>query len=284
MPRSAISIGGADFVYSPKEIATKLKELISEPELNSLSLASKLAQTNLEKIISYVSLEVKIDFNNYKEPTLMRQIYRRMTSLQINSIEEYERYLFKKKKEVRILANHFLVCVTSFFRDKEAFETFKIHLYELLDSKKENDILRIWVAACATGEEVYTIGILILEYLEQKNINLKNSIFATDINQEVIDFARIGAYTESVLSIFSEELIKKFFSFENSLFHINKILKNIILFAKHDLTKDTPFLRLDIQAKIMSVFHYSLNYKGFLFLGKSESVRQSTNSIRCFHY
>lgn len=291
MPQSAISIGGADFIYSPKEIAEKLSDLITFPLSKTKEIAEKLTPTSLSVILEEVSKSVKIDFHNYKEPTLARQIIRRMTALNIDSIVEYHNYLTIKKNEVSILSNQFLICVTSFFRDPESFESLKIHLYGLLDKKQKNDTVRVWVPACATGEEAYTIGIIILEYLEVYKKNLRVSIFATDINLDSITTGRAGSFHESALAELNENLIYKYFVHEGENYVVGKNLKDIILFAKHNIAKDPPFLKLDmvscrnlliylkseVQQKLMSVFHYSLNYDGILFLGNSESIGTSTN-------
>lgn len=292
MPNAAIRIGGADFVLTPQEIASQLPSMIgSFPNHKADMLAKELPVSIQSSIIKEITAQTGMDFSSYKEATLARQVARRMATKQISNLEEYGEYLKSHREEVTDLANSFLICVTSFFRDPEAFEALDKLLREMVAKKKHGDDIRIWVPGCATGEEVYTIAILLSEICGQDISQFKVQIFATDINVEAVQIARAGTYPKSALSEMSENLINRYFTEQNGTYTISKSLKSMVLFARQDLTQDPPFVRLDLvscrnlliyfkpelQDVVMKVFHYGLLNNGVLFLGKSESVGKSTS-------
>lgn len=291
MPNAAIRVGGADLVLPPGEIATQLSSLISQPRATIIDEQDSLPPSTIRGIIHQIATHTGMDFTSYKDATLSRQIMRRMTAKQISSIEEYGKYLSKNDHELRELANNFLICVTSFFRDPDAFEAMGQHLKNLIEKKRPGDEIRIWMSGCASGEEVYSVAIILMEYLGERIIHHRIQLFATDINTDAIHTARTGAYPETALAEINDDLIKKYFTVQNGMYHVDKQLKDMILFARQDLTQDPPFVRLDmvccrnlliyfkpeLQEKVMKIFHYSLREDGILFLGRSESVGKCSN-------
>lgn len=290
MPNAAIRTGGADLVLPPSEIALHLNALISRPRATLAEEQDDLPASTMRGIIHQIASQTGMDFTSYKEATLSRQIIRRMMAKQIASIEDYGRYLNKNEQELRDLANNFLICVTSFFRDPEAFDALRKTLKLVLEKKQPGDDIRIWIPACATGEEVYSVAILLMEDLGERINQHRIQLFATDMNSDAVHTARTGIYPETALIDVRDNLIQKYFSVQNGMYLIDKRLKDMVLFARQDLTQDPPFVRLDmvccrnlliyfkpeLQEKVMKVFHYSLRDSGILFLGKSESVGKST--------
>ena len=290
MPNAAIRTGGADLVLPPSEIAMRLNALISRPRATLAEERDDLPPSTMRGIVHQIATQTGMDFTSYKEATLSRQIIRRMMAKQIASIEEYGKYLNKNEQELRDLANNFLICVTSFFRDPEAFDALRKTLKLVLEKKQPGEDIRIWIPACATGEEVYSVAILLMEDLGERINQHRIQLFATDMNTDAVHTARAGVYPETALIDVSDNLIQKYFSVQNGMYLIDKRLKDMILFARQDLTQDPPFVRLDmvccrnlliyfkpeLQEKVMKVFHYSLRDSGILFLGKSESVGKST--------
>lgn len=232
MPLSAIKEASVEFVFSPKEIAEKLTDCILNPKIISEKKVNSIDLKNFQELVKFISDKSKIDFTKYKENTLFRQLKRRMDSINIDLLQEYFKILNQNELEIKALANYFFVSVTSFFRDKIAFESLKSYLYKLLDQKKITDQLRVWVPACATGEEVYSIAILVLEYFEKNNIKFKTQIFATDISSTVIDKARIGFYQESEVSMFTEGMIQKYFTPEKKGYFVSNRVKDLIFVYK----------------------------------------------------
>lgn len=290
MPNAAIRIGGADLVLPPSEIAIQLNTIINRPRASLSEDQDDLTTSTFRGIIHQIATHTGMDFTSYKDATLSRQIMRRMTAKQIPNIEEYGKFLNKNEPELRELANNFLICVTSFFRDPDAFEILRKNLLTLLDKKSSGDDIRIWMPGCATGEEVYSVAIMLSEYLGERINKHRIQIFATDINTDAVHTARSGIYPETALTEINDALIKKYFTVQNGMYQVDKRLKDMILFARQDLTQDPPFVRLDmvscrnlliyfkpeLQDRVMKIFHYSLLENGLLFLGKSESVGKST--------
>ncbi len=290
MPNAAIRVGGADLVLPPSEIALQLSSLQSRPGTSLTEEQDELPPSTIRGIIHQIATHTSMDFTNYKDATLSRQIMRRMTAKQMPNIEEYGKFLNKNEPELRELANNFLICVTSFFRDPDAFETLRRYLKVLLNKKQFGEDIRVWMPGCASGEEVYSMAILLMEELGERVSQYRIQLFATDINTDAIHTARSGIYPETALAEINDELIKKYFSVQNGMYQVDKRLKEMILFARQDLTQDPPFVRLDmvscrnlliyfkpeLQDKVMKIFHYSLRENGLLFLGKSEAVGKST--------
>lgn len=285
MPNAAINIGGADLILSSSEIGPKLRSIISSPR-DSLLKENERSTSTLRNIIKQISINLNIDFSQYKEATINRQIARRMTAKQISDLESYEDFLSINPDELKELASNFLVCVTSFFRDPKAFAALRQQIKQSLAKKVPGSEFRIWVPACATGEEAYSIAIIVLEEIEASGNDYKLRIFATDINQESVKVARKGLYPESELSGIDENTISKYFTISGGMYLINKVVKDTVLFTKQNLVQDPPFMRLDmlscrnvliyfnldLQDNLLKLFHYCLHDNGILFLGISETT------------
>ena len=289
MPNAAIRIGGADLILPPSDIASQLSLIILRPR--SIEAEQSLVPSTIREIIQQIITSTGMDFTNYKEATLTRQITRRMAAKQIHTVESYGEYIANHPKELHELANNFLICVTSFFRDPQSFDAIKERIKVILDNKSTGSDIRIWVPGCATGEEVYSLAILINEEIESRRTNYRVQIFATDINNEAVITARAGVYPEAALAGLDDKIISKYFSIKNDMYVINKDIKDIVLFAKQNLVQDPPFVRLDLiscrnlliyfkselQENVMKLFHYCLRERGVLFLGQSETVGKQTD-------
>lgn len=298
MPHSAITAGVIDFILSPKEIALELARLSKHPFLQT-----NYAKTDTEELFDNNDADLKIilnqlhsstgvDFSAYKMNTIKRRIIRRMLLYKINTLKQYIKLLDKKNEEVDILFQDLLINVTSFFRDTETHTYLKEKLFpKLLQRKKKGESLRIWVAACATGQEVYSIAIMLLEVQENRTNKIPVQIFATDLSEQAISKARIGTYTQEELQTVSPNYIQRFFTKTNGNFRVNKSLREMCVFAPHNILTDPPFSKLDFisccnlfiyldttaQKKAVNTFHYALNDYGFLMLGKSENISHSAH-------
>lgn len=286
MPNAAIRAGGADLVLPPEEAGRELRQIIEKFRSRENEIPLEKPEEDFDEIIRLISGFTGINFEYYKEATLKRQIARRMATLHLESLHDYFNLIKNDTAEIADLTNSFLISVTGFFRDTDVFEIFNARLGELIKSKKDNSEFRVWIPACSTGEEVYSTAILILEHLEKLKKNLRVQIFATDVNQKVLNLARSGSYPENDLSEMNEDLVEKYFYYQNGSYKVNKDLKDLVLFAHHDIINNPPFLKLDLiccrnlliyfkselQSKIINIFHYSLKEGGMLFLGKSESI------------
>ncbi len=289
MPQSAIN-AGADLVLAPDEIARHLKSIVKRPRIYSDANAGSHDISPVELVIQRVFAKTGMDFSNYKTSTLSRQIERRMGVLQVQTLDEYLNLVDKNPSELDALAKSFLICVTAFFRDPRAFDGFKKYIPELLTSKKQGESIRLWVPACATGEEAYSLAILLSEHLGDDIGTYNIQIFATDINAEATQIGRKGLYPEAVLDGINQDLINKYFLRKDDKFLVERRIRDLVVFAVHDIIKDPPFLRMDLiscrnlliyfkpglQERVMNLFHYALNPGGVLVLGTSETIGQST--------
>jgi two-component system, chemotaxis family, CheB/CheR fusion protein len=295
MPLHAIAAGCVDHVLPPGEIARALTRLRLHPSTPQKSVM-ETAETqpavdqNLTSILLVLRNAKGVDFLSYKQATLQRRIVRRMAGLQIEQFAEYATYLREHPAEIEVLYQQILISVTSFFRDEapflalinSAFPTIVQHL-------SANETMRIWIPGCSTGEEVYSLAMCLLEFLEERSLKHPFLIFATDINPAVLRRARAGVYPTSALSAVSPQRLKRFFTpFDRNREHyrICEEIREQCLFTLHDMTKDPPFSRLDLvscrnvliylgptlQQKVIQTFHYALKPHGFLLLGISENV------------
>lgn len=287
MPNSAIRAGGTDLVLPPHEIAHQLLSIVQRPRerIPVVDTDDELPST-IRGIVRQIAAHAGMDFTNYKDATISRQILRRMAAMQIPTLEAYGEYIAKHRQELTELAGNFLICVTSFFRDPESFESLQRVIRDVLKGKRPGDDIRIWVPGCATGEEVYSLAIILAEELGDQRAKYKLQLFATDINPDAVAVARAGAYPESALSGIDSELCERYFHAQDGMYHIDNSLRELILFARQDLVQDPPFVRLDmiscrnlliyfkqdLQERVMKLFHYALKSNGILFLGRSESL------------
>lgn len=298
MPHSAIAAGVVDFVLSAKEIALELERLSKHPMIKNIGVRNgeeDLIDNNnpdLKTILNYLLKATGVDFCAYKMNTIKRRIIRRMLLYKITLLNEYAKLLAKKKEEIDILYQDLLINVTSFFRDTDTHHYLKENLLpKILKRKQSGESIRIWVPACATGEEAYSIAIMLIEIQESKTINIPVQIFATDLSEQAISKARIGFYTKQELESVSPKRLQRFFTVTNGGFHVNKAVREMCVFAQHNILQDPPFSQLDFisccnlfiyldnaaQKKAINTFHYALNELGFLMLGKSENITQSAN-------
>lgn len=293
MPQSAIHTGLADYILAPESMPEKLIQYIRHPYISEKSegIDKDKKESNLEKILSMLRMKTDIDFSYYKPSTIIRRIERRISINNIESIETYIKYLDHNYQEIHNLYNEFLIGVTRFFRDSEAFDYIEKNVipeiiqYRLKNAPEDTQI-RIWVAGCSTGEEVYSLAMMFYDYLKTKNLNLKVKIFATDVDKKAIEVASNGLYPASIVSDVPPRFLGKYFYKNDDFYQIVKNIREMVVFAQHNLLKDPPFTKLDliscrnlliylkpdIQKKILSMFGFALKIRGFLFLGSSETV------------
>ncbi len=290
MPKSAIETQLVDYILNPEKMP---KQLIAYVKHVPKKIFYKNALVDgdppnaLQKIIFLIKHQTGHDFSAYKQNTLCRRIERRMIVHQIDNIKNYVRYLQENCAEVEILFKELLIGVTNFFRDDPAFEILQEKaLYDLLKNKSPDDSFRVWIPGCSTGEEAYSIAMLLRESTEQFKKNLNIQIFATDIDERAIETARAGIYPASVSTDLKPERLKRFFRSDDNVFTIKKDIREMLIFAPQDIIKDPPFTKLDLiccrnlliylesemQKKLLPLFHYSLKPGGILFLGSSETI------------
>lgn len=292
MPRNAIATEMVDFVLSPDKMPEKLIQYSRQnnhSELINVEGETNQLHNTLKQIILLIHRKTGHDFSLYKKNTLFRRIERRMYIHQLNNIDAYLGFLQNNEDEISILFKELLIGVTSFFRDKEAFDLLVSSILPaILEGKPDDYTIRIWVSACSTGEEAYSIAICVKEYLNSINRNLHIQIFATDIDEKAISIARSGLYAENALANVDDTIRDRYFFRENGQYRIIKGIREMLVFATQSLIKDPPFTKLDfiscrnvliyfsaeLQKKIFPIFHYSLNANGILFLGSSETTGQ----------
>jgi two-component system, chemotaxis family, CheB/CheR fusion protein len=291
MPRSAIATGLVDYVLLPAEMPAQLIAYAAHAYGQEPRPAPPPdpKQDRLNKIFILLRAQTGHDFSQYKQNTVTRRIERRMAVQQIEQIDEYIRYMQQNMAEVKALFQDLLIGVTHFFRDPEAFAALEAQaIPKILAAKSRGDLVRVWVPGCSTGEEAYSIAILLREQMEALKQRFKVQIFATDIDSRAIATARAGIYSASIAADVSPERLDHFFVHDeaNSVYQIQKDVRDMLIFSEHDLIKAPPFSRLDLiscrnlliymsgalQKKLMPLFHYALIPGGLLFLGSSESV------------
>lgn len=288
MPRAAISTGLADFVIAPEGMPRQLLAFMKHPRIFSSSdkdgaLADK---HGLNKIFALIKNKTKVDFTYYKENTVNRRIERRMTINQIDDLDNYIDYLQRYPGEIIALHKELLIGVTSFFRDPETFDyVHKKCLPNIVDNVAGQE-LRLWIAGCSTGEEAYTLAMLLHEYAERIGRKRNMKVFATDIDKDAIQFAANGVYPESIAADIDQEYLGKYFHKVNEEFRITRMIREMVVFAQHNLIKDPPFTNINLvscrnlliylqqpmQKKVLECFNFSLNPGGYLLLGSSETT------------
>jgi two-component system CheB/CheR fusion protein len=292
MPVSAISTGLVDYTLPPDQMAKQLVSYIDHAfgKLNKANTSIvPVNESALKKIFMLIRSQTGNDFSHYKPSTINRRIERRMAVHQIDSISAYLKFMQQTPTEVEALFRDLLIGVTSFFRDTEAFKALEeVVIPRLFEGKPAGSQIRIWVAGCSTGEEAYSIAILVQEALDILKRSYHVQIFATDMDSRAITAARSGTYLASIASDVSPERLARFFTSENggSSYRVHKNLRDLLIFSEQNVIKDPPFSKLDLitcrnmmiymdselQKKIIPLFHYALNKEGILFLGTSETV------------
>lgn len=293
MPNAAINSGNVDLIVPASEIGKELKNIADFPNKRKVEFDSELSKDNYLEILMLLKKARKVDFNLYKKTTVLRRIQRRMTALKITKVVEYIDCLKTNPDELEVLFNDMLIGVTSFFRDGSAFNRLSEKMRSYI-AESTTKSLRVWVPACATGEEPYSIAMMIAEILGKRLNDYKVQIFATDVDNKAISIARNGVYTESAISAIPDSIRRKYFTVNGDSFQIIKPIKAMVIFSVQDVTVDPPFLRLDLiscrnlliyfnlelQRRVFPIFHYALNTKGLLFLGQSESIGMFQDQFR----
>jgi two-component system CheB/CheR fusion protein len=313
MPRSAIDTGMVDWILPAHEIAPRLlrfarneermhlppedspdgdpAEALPEDEkaggaLSAVQIPSLSDESALVEVLTYLHARTGHDFSHYKRSTVLRRIARRMQVNMVENIPAYLELLQTTPPEAPALLQDLLINVTNFFRDPASFKALEAHIPLLFAGKTADDQVRVWVCGCATGEEAYTLAMLLWEHAAKLKVSPMIQVFATDIDDEVIAYARAGSYPRTIEADVSQERLRRFFVPDQGRHRVRPEIREIVLFAAHDVLRDSPFSRLDMvtcrnlliylkreaQERVFDIFHFSLRPGGLLFLGGSESV------------
>lgn len=300
MPRSAVLTGLVDYVLPVEEIPAKLIEYARHREGLRVNRGEKSffeeTAEHLEQICLLLRRRVEHDFSGYKKNTLIRRIQRRIQITQVNSASAYLEYLKSNGEEVELLFKDLLIGVTHFFRNAESFAVLKQKVIVPLvtSSKSDGRPIRVWVAGCSSGEEVYSIAMLLAEEMERQEVSSQVCIFASDIDQQALEIARQSRYPASIAEQISPERLDRFFVKQGGFYQVVKKLREMCIFSQHSLISDPPFSRIDLiscrnlliyldgelQRKLLPLFHYSLKPGGYLFLGSSENLTDNSELFR----
>ena len=292
MPHSAVAAGYVDFVLPPSGIARELERIRRHPYVTQAKPGEALevlseGENQLSRIFVLLRNLSGVNFAFYKPTTIQRRVRRRMLVHRIEKLRDYFKFLQEDHAELEALYQDILIHVTGFFRDPATFEVLKKEVFPaLIANRKDRSPIRIWVPGCSTGEEVYSIAISLLEFLNEKGTHFPILIFATDVSEVSIERARSGMYLVNIAADVSPERLRRFFTKVPQGYQISKTIRDMCVFARHDVTQDPPFSRLDLiscrnlliylgfvlQKKVLPLFNYSLNPGGFLMLGVSESI------------
>ncbi|HVK11152.1 MAG TPA: CheR family methyltransferase [Gemmataceae bacterium] len=292
MPRAAALDGNVDHVLRPKDIARELEKIARHAYSVTGDLIGPVPPPPpqadaITGIIDLLRARTSVDFTHYKQTTIRRRILRRMALRNLAEPKDYLAVLRADAAEIQNLYHDFLIRVTQFFRDAEAFDALKEKAFpDLVRNRPAGDQVRLWVAGCATGEEVYSLAISLLEFLDGRPESVGIKILATDLNEEALERARAGVYLDNIEIDINPERLRRFFVRHEGHYQISKAVRELCVFSRHNLTSDPPFRRLDLvscrnvliymdaplQKRVMPLFHYALNPDGVLFLGTSENV------------
>ena len=297
MPTSAIDTDLVDYIAPPEKIPENLvsyvKRLGNKPPKKIIGKDEE-SLSSLQKILILIRNRTGHDFSLYKESTINRRIARRMNVHQIDKVSGYLNYIQKHPKEINTLFKELLINVTSFFRDPEAFKAFKKYLIsEVLDKKMDGERVRVWIPGCSTGEEVYSIAMIIQEYLDKSGKHLEIQLFGTDIDEDAIDIARTATYPSTIVKEIDPDRLHRFFTKQSEGYKVKKSIREMAIFAPHDVLINPPFSKLDgiscrnvliymnkdAQKKMLSAFNYALKPGCVLFLGPSESISNFVESF-----
>lgn len=290
MPISAIRTEAVDLVLAPERMGDEIATYLTNPSALALSDAALFPSHDaMTDILNMLSKRTSTDFSRYKQSTIVRRLEKRLSLLHITTLDDYVKFVKENPAELDQLFQTVLIGVTEFFRDPEAFAILEKMLGEVIAKKEPNEPVRIWVCGCATGEEAYTIAMVIAGILKERIGEYHVQIFATDIDEKALDTARRGVFPAASLERLPSRIVKSFFKKQSEgQYEISKSIRSMILFSKHDVTANPPFMKLDLvscrnmliylntdlQKYILSLFHYALAIDGLLFLGKSETVGQ----------
>lgn len=285
MPNSVIAAGNADYVLPPAAIYSEIIHFIAPPPAYLYGNEKKDDQF-LKTVFDLIRGESGVEFHYYKTPTIFRRINKRMMQGNFDSPDKYIAYLQTNKDEVKRLGQDFLIGVTRFFRDSEAFDVLREKVIPgIIEKKEEDDTIKVWVTACSTGEEAYSIAMVIDEVLEKTAKNLAVKVFASDIDAEAIQFASVGEYPASIEKDIEPRLLRKYFTRNGKIYTIAPRIRKQIVFAKHNIIKDPPFIKNDLiscrnmliyispsmQQRIFSLLLFAAGKDGYIFLGPTEN-------------
>ncbi len=295
MPRAAASTGVADFILSPGEMPSQLLACLRHPYTTRQDRDPQLLsdETGLTRLFSLLRARTKVDFTYYKPSTITRRIERRIAVTQATDLDSYARYVEQTPSEISALYRELLIGVTSFFRDPQVMKILQEQVLPDLLMRWSDRELRFWVAGCSTGEEAYTMAIIAREVMERLGVARDIKIFATDIDRDAVAKAGTGLYPESIAADLNPALLAKYFYCRGDTYQVARSLREMIVFAQHNLVKDPPFTRIDLvscrnlliylqnnlQQRALEMFNFSLRPEGVLLLGTSETVGDMEN---CF--
>ncbi|MEN7547404.1 CheR family methyltransferase [Rapidithrix thailandica] len=289
MPKSAIATGLVDYILHPSRMPEAIISYVKHPHLEKDDhdvLQKNKKGSEILNILNLIHKKTNLDFRQYKKSTIVRRIERRMGICNIVNQELYYKYLKDDPEEVELLSQEMLIGVTAFFRDRKAFDILdKEVLGPMVANHNSSKEMRIWIVACSTGQEAYSVAMLLKEHCRKENKHIPIKIFATDIDQRAIDKASKGVYMANAAEEIPPSLLSRYFTHIDGKYQVKKELREMAIFARHDITKDPPFNNIDMaccrnlliyiepfmQDKILSFIHFSLNEKGYLFLGSSEN-------------
>ena len=295
MPRSAIETGLVDFILTVEKMPERLIGYAKHPVLKTpgkVIVSEPSDRHEIQKVFALIRCATGNDFSHYKQSTILRRIERRMAVHQIEGLPDYTLFLQKNPMEIETLFKNLVIGVTSFFRDPEAWRVVEQQVQaKLMAARHPDDALRCWVVGCSTGEEAYSLAMLISEIMEKLKKHITVHIFATDIDDAAIDDARKGVYPESIAADVSPERLSRFFIKEENAFRVKKQIRDMAIFSLQSVIKDPPFSRLDLvscrnlmiyldvslQKKMVPLFHYTLNPDGILMLGTAETIGEFSN-------
>jgi two-component system CheB/CheR fusion protein len=300
MPENAINAGVVDFILAPEKIPDQLLQINSAYKTGQELTKNKQSNGDDEAVFKQILLLLRqrsgVDFTHYKDPTLRRRIARRIAIVKKKNLTNYLKFLRTNIAEQDALFQDMLIPVTSFFRDPKTFQALTETVFPaILKNKNPDAPIRIWIAGCSTGEEVYSIAICLQEFFEKNSDSYRDrtkiQIFASDISEKAIKKARSGIYTEADTEMLSESQLETYFTKSNRGYEVNKLIRDMCVFAPHNFLKDPPFAKMDLiscrnvliymnpflQQKAFTTFHYALKETGFLLLGRSESIGTSSD-------
>ncbi|MDO9025526.1 CheR family methyltransferase, partial [Zwartia sp.] len=294
MPSSAITAGFATYVMMPQEmIHTLMNQTMTEHSSQSKTPASKRNSiAGIMHILLLLRNATGHDFSQYKKSTIRRRVERCMTINGMRDTDQYAKYLKEHPAEMQVLLNELLINVTSFFRDPEAFEIIASEILPLLfKNKSEGDFFRVWVAGCSSGEEAYSVAILLREYMDLTHKEYKVLIYATDLDGDSIAEARAGVYANNIKEHVSSDRLVRYFTNEGGTYRVKRGIRDMVVFAVQNVIKDPPLIKLDLlccrnlmiylepelQNRLIPIFHYALKTAGVLFLSPAESIGNHTD-------
>lgn len=298
MPGNAVAAGVVDTVLPPRTIAAEIVRMARHPYLTPAEKAPPLEGEEAMSAVLALLLKVTgVDFADYKPNTIRRRVLRRMALRGAEALREYYEFLKENPDEVRTLHDELLINVTSFFREPWAFDALRERVFPLfLEGRSPRDPVRIWVAGCSTGEEAFSLAMALTEFFEERGVRFDLQVFATDISERAIERARAGIYPPAIEADVSPPRLRRFFEkTDRGEYRVSKSIRDLCVFARHDLTRDPPFSRIDLlscrnvliylgsalQRKVIPMFHYALKPHGFLLLGSSETIGPAEDLFTC---